>query len=132
MPTPAEDASTTVDSAPPGAPLAAANGSGDPFRVFGIVGFVLSLFAVLNFAGLVVSIIALVRSKRAGFRNRFAFAGVVIGGLGVLVTIVLIAVVVGGLANAAQTCAQLGDGVHVVGSATYTCAPGSFYVSYSR
>jgi hypothetical protein len=46
--------------------------AGDPFRVFGIVGFVLSLFAILNFAGLVISIIALLRSKRAGYRNRFA------------------------------------------------------------
>jgi hypothetical protein len=49
-----------------------ARDGGDPFRVFGIVGFVLSLFAILNFAGLAISIIALICSKRAGFRNRFA------------------------------------------------------------
>jgi hypothetical protein len=106
--------------------------SRDPFRTFGVVGFVLALFAVLNIAGLVISIIAFVRSKRAGFRNGFALAGVVIAGLGVLVTILIVALVIGTLIDASQTCAQLGDGVHVIGSATYTCAPGSFYVTYPR
>ncbi|MFE5409345.1 hypothetical protein [Microbacterium sp. NPDC056569] len=106
--------------------------AGDPFRVFGIVGFVLSLFAIFNFAGLVISIIALIRSKRAGFRNRFALAGVVIGGVGVVMTLIIVAVAVGALVDAAQTCARLGDGVHIIGNATYSCAPGSFYVSYPR
>ena len=45
--------------------------------------------------------------------------------LGIVVT-----VVGSTLVGAAQTCAQLGTGVHVVGSATYTCTPTSFYVHY--
>jgi hypothetical protein len=109
-----------------------ARDGGDPFRVFGIVGFVLSLFAILNFAGLAISIIALIRSQRVGFRNRFALAGVVIAGLGVLVTLIIVSIAAGALVDAAQTCARLGDGVHVIGIATYSCAPGSFYVSYPR
>ncbi len=104
----------------------------DPFRAFGIVGFVLAFFAILNFAGLVISIIALLRSKRAGFRNRFALAGIVISGIGVLITLIIVAFIGSTLFDAAQTCARLGDGIHTVGSATYTCAPGSFYVSYPR
>lgn len=104
----------------------------DPYRSFGIIGFVLAFFAVLNIAGLIISIIALVRSKRAGYRNRFALAGVVIAGLGVLTTLVIVAFVGSTLIDAAQTCARLGDGVHLVGTATYTCAPGSFYVGYPR
>lgn len=101
----------------------------DPFRSFGIVGFVLSFFAVLNVAAFVISIIALVRSHRAGYRNRFAFAGLVISSIGLLITVILIGMAVSALVGAAQTCAQLGTGVHVVGSATYTCTSTSFYVS---
>lgn len=104
----------------------------DPFKSFGVVGFVLSLFAILNIAGLVISIVALVRSKRAGFRNRFALAGLVIASIGVLITFILIAAAVGGMVDAAQTCTRLGNGVHTVGNATYSCAPGSFYVTYGR
>lgn len=89
----------------------------------------LSFFALLNVAAFVISIIALVRSRRAGYRNRFALAGLVISSIGVLVTVIVIAMVVATLVDAAQTCAQLGTGVHVVGSSTYTCTPTSFYVS---
>lgn len=103
---------------------------GDPFRAFGILGFVLAFFAVLNFAGFVISIIALVRSKRAGFRNGFALAGLVISSLGILATLLIVGVFGYALIDAAQTCARLGDGVHTVGTATYTCSPGSFYVSH--
>ncbi|WP_426321616.1 DUF4190 domain-containing protein [Microbacterium sp. E-13] len=101
----------------------------DPFRVFGILGFVLSLIAIMNIAGLIISIIALVRSRGAGFRNRFALAGTVIGSIGVLVTALAGGVAFTALVDAAQTCARLGTGVHVMGSSTYTCTPTSFYVS---
>jgi hypothetical protein len=131
MPTLAGDGTANTD-APASNDVVPATNGGDPFRVFGIVGFILSLFAILNFAGLVVSIIALIRSKRAGFRNRFALAGVVIAGLGVLVSLIIVAIAAGALVDAAQTCARLGDGVHTIGNATYSCAPGSFYVTYPR
>jgi ABC-type transport system involved in multi-copper enzyme maturation permease subunit len=131
MSTLAEDGAPHTD-VPPSNGVAPAPGGGDPFRVFGIVGFVLSLFAILNFAGLAISVIALVRSQRTGFRNRFALAGVVIAGLGVLATLIIVAIVGSTLVDAAQTCARLGDGVHIVGNATYSCAPGSFYVTYPR
>ncbi|HEY9308505.1 MAG TPA: DUF4190 domain-containing protein [Microbacterium sp.] len=101
----------------------------DPFHVFGVIGFVLSFFAIVNIAGLVISIIALIRSKRAGFRNRFAMAGIVISAIGVVITIVVTTFAVSTLVGAAQTCARLGDGVHTIGSSTYTCTPTSFYVS---
>jgi len=111
-------------------PIPPAGQPEDPFKVFGIVGFVLSFFAFLNFAGLVISVIALVRSRRAGYRNRFALAGTVIAGLGVFVTIVIVCLAVGMLIDAAQTCAELGYGVHTIRAATYSCGPGSFHVSY--
>ena len=116
--------------APPSIP-AASEPARDPYRVLGIVGFVLSFFAFLNLAGLTISIIALVRSKRAGFRNRFALAGTMISSIGVVITIVVTSFAVSTLVGAAQTCARLGDGIHTIGSATYTCTPTSFYVSFS-
>ena len=100
----------------------------DPHFVLGIVGFALSLIAVLNVVGLVLSIVAFVRSKRAGFTNGFALAGLIVGGLGVLFLVVFAAVAVPTLVDAAQTCARLGDGVHELNGATYTCTPNGFNV----
>ena len=98
-------------------------------RVLAIVGFIFAFFAVLNIAGLVLCIIALVRSRRAGRRDGLALAGVIIAGIGVLITIIVVGVAAGALIDAAQTCARLGEGVHTIGTATYTCTPTSFYVS---
>lgn len=91
----------------------------DPGRTLGIVGLVLSFFTAL--VGLVVSIVALRKSRRAGFKNGFALAGTIIGGLGTLV--VVIAVVVGGVAlgGVAAKCQELGPGTHTVDGVTYTC-----------
>ncbi|WP_448808637.1 DUF4190 domain-containing protein [Agromyces bauzanensis] len=99
--------------------------------MFGIIGFVLSFFTILNIAGLTISIVALIRSKRAGFRNRFALAGLVISSIGVIITILVTSVAVSTLVGAAQTCARLGDGVHTIGSSTYTCTPTSFHVNFA-
>lgn len=98
----------------------------DPHKVLGIVGFALSFFVLLNVAGLIISIIASVRSKRAGFTNGFAIAGVIIAGLGVALTITVILLVAPAFIDAAQTCARLGEGVHTLGKTTYTCTPTSF------
>lgn len=102
----------------------------DPFRTLGIVGFILSCFVIANFAGLVLSIIATVRSKRAGFRNRFAVAGTVIASVGVITTVAGMAFVGSTLVGAAETCARLGVGVHRIGHSTYTCSPTSFRVDF--
>jgi len=112
----------------PGAPAAAA--PGNPYVTLGVIGFALSLLGPLSIAGLVVSIVALVKSKRRGFGNGFALAGIIIAGVGLLVAAVVIALAVPALVDAAQTCARLGDGVHQLGDATYTCAPGSFSVHH--
>ncbi|MGJ4844139.1 DUF4190 domain-containing protein [Leifsonia sp. Le1] len=101
----------------------------DPGRGLGIAGFVLSFFFLLNIVGLVLSIVGLVQSRRAGNRNGLAVAGIIIAAVGIAVTGLIVALVVPAFVDAAQTCARLGDGVHVVGNATYTCTPTSFYVS---
>ena len=131
-PAPPVPPAQSAQSAPPiapapfGAPAAARN----PYGTLGVVGFALSLLGPLSIAGLVVSIVALVQSKRRGFGNGFALAGIIIAGVGLLVAAVVIAVAVPALVDAAQTCARLGDGVHQIGDATYTCAPGSFSVHH--
>ncbi|WP_298255379.1 DUF4190 domain-containing protein [uncultured Arthrobacter sp.] len=70
---------------PPGAP------TDNPGRVLGIVGFILAIFIAP--VGLVISIIAFVKSRKAGMGNGLALAGSIIGALftilGVLGAIVL-------------------------------------------
>jgi len=100
-----------------------------PGRGLGIAGFVLSLFVIGNIVGLILSIVALVQSKRAGRGNGFAVAGIVIASVGVALTILVVALAVPAFIDAANTCARLGDGVHTVGNSTYTCTPTSFNVS---
>lgn len=109
-------------------PAEGARAGRDPHQVLGIVGFALSLIAVLNLVGLTLSIIAFVRSKRSGFTNGFALAGIIIGGLGVLFLVIVAAFAVPALIDAAQTCARLGVGVHELNGATYTCTTSSVSV----
>jgi len=99
-----------------------------PYFTLGVVGFALSLIAILNIAGLVISIVALVKSRRRGFRNGFALAGVIIAGVGVGIGLIILGTAIPTLVDAAQTCARLGTGVHELDGATYTCTPTSFQV----
>lgn len=95
----------------------------------GIVGFVLSFVWIVDVAGLIISIIAMAKSKRAGQKNGFALAGIIISIAGILVFSGVVALVTPPLVQAAQECARLGNGIHVVGNSTYTCTPTSFNVS---
>jgi NO-binding membrane sensor protein with MHYT domain len=96
-----------------------------PGRTLGIVGFVFSFVTPFNVAGLVISIVALVKSRRAGHRNGFALAGMIIAIAGLLFTGVALANIVPPLIGAVHTCERLGNGVHVIGKSTYTCTPTS-------
>lgn len=100
-----------------------------PGRTLGIVGFVLSFVWFVDVAGLIISIIALVKSKRAGQKNGFALAGIIISIGGILVCAGIIALIAPPLIHAGQECARLGVGTHVIGNSTYTCTPTSFNVS---
>ena len=100
-----------------------------PGRTLGIVGFVMSFFAFFDVAGLVISIVAMVKSNRAGQKNGFALAGIIISIVGILFWGGIIALSVPTLIHAGEECARLGDGTHVIGNSTYTCTPTSFNVS---
>ncbi|MBF4461752.1 MULTISPECIES: hypothetical protein [unclassified Rathayibacter] len=98
-------------------------------RVLTIVGFILAFIGFLNVAGLVLCMIALFRSRRAGRRNGLALAGIVIALVGIALIAMFLSVLVPVLVDAAQTCSRLGQGIHIVGDSTYTCTPTSFSVN---
>lgn len=100
-------------------PVAAPPAVVDPGRTLGIVGLVLACCA--GALGLIVSIVAHARSRRAGFRNGPALAGIVVGSIA---TVALLASgVFAGVAakSVLDTCRDLGPGEHSVNGVTYTC-----------
>lgn len=91
----------------------------DPGRTLGIIGLVLSF--VTTFIGLIVSIIALRKSKRAGFKNTPALVGVIVGSVATVAALIAITIGVVALVGVARTCAELGSGTHQVDGTTYRC-----------
>jgi hypothetical protein len=51
----------------------------DPGNTLGIVGLILAIIPCTSTVGLVLSIVAMVISRRAGFSNGKALAGIIIG-----------------------------------------------------
>jgi uncharacterized membrane protein len=83
-----------TSSYPPAAPSAGGYGAPAtvPGRTLGIVALIVAIF--FNIIGLILGIIALVQSRRAGAKNGFALAAIIVGAvlfiLGIVVTIVAI------------------------------------------
>ena len=92
------------------------------------MAFALSFLALVNVVALVLGLVALLQSRRVGRGNGFAIAAIVIASAGILIGLLILSLIVPTLVDAAQTCARLGDGVHEVGTSTYTCTPTSFNV----
>jgi hypothetical protein len=91
----------------------------DPGRTLGVVGLVASIF--FSAVGLILSIVAFRKSRRAGFKNGIALAGIVIG---IITTLgILTAGVAGGIGamHVVSVCRDLGPGEHHVNGVTYTC-----------
>jgi hypothetical protein len=51
----------------------------DPGNTLGIVGLILAIIPCTSTVGLVLSIVAYIVSRRAGFQNSKALAGIIIG-----------------------------------------------------
>jgi hypothetical protein len=95
----------------------AAGPTTDPAKVLGIVGLVFAF--VFSGLGLMLCVIAVIRSKRAGFTNVPAIVGIVVGTLSVI-----IAIVVGPTFSAMiADCLEPGSGA-VLGDLTTTCPVG--------
>jgi hypothetical protein len=92
----------------------------NPGKTLGIVGLVLAFVA--NIVGLIVSIVALRKSKKAGFKNGFAVAGIIISLISIIGVGIAVGATVAGVAAVASACADLGPGEHVLDNGlTITC-----------
>lgn len=92
----------------------------DPGHTMGIVGLVLAIFMPL--IGLVVSIIARSKSKKAGHKNGLALAGIIVSIISLIVSIAVAALIVVGITKTVLFCNENGAGTHTTDSgATITC-----------
>ena len=119
---PAADQSTLYQPSP----YQSTPGQSRPGRGLGIAGFVVSLFWGLDLIALILSIVAMVQSRRAGQKNGFALAGIIISIVGIVTLSIVLVFAIPTLVAVGQECAKLGNGVHHVGNSIYTCTPTSF------
>lgn len=89
-----------------------------PGKTLGIVAFVLSFF--MQLIALILGIVALVQSRKAGVKNGFALAAIIISSVLLVVGIIVAIVLVASFSNLAneivQECSAGGSGiVHVWG-----------------
>jgi hypothetical protein len=67
-------------------PPAAAN---DPGRTLGLVGMILAIIPCTYFIGLILSVVALIMSRRVGLPNQKALIGIIVGAVYLVVSIIL-------------------------------------------
>jgi len=83
---------------------------------------ILSFF--MSLVGMILGIIALVQSRRAGQRNGFALAAIIIGAVltvvGIIVTIAILSALGAAAAEYARLCAEYGSGTHTIGGVDMT------------
>ncbi len=87
----------------------------NPGRTLGIVGLILAFIPVLNPVGLILSIVALVKSKKAGMGNGIAVAGIIVGALATILLVLAILLLVAAapfIGEVAEFCEQAGPGPH--------------------
>ena len=101
--------------APPAGPV--------PGKTLGIVAFILSFFVQL--IALILGIVALVQSRKAGQKNGWALAAIIISSvllvIGVIVLIIVFAIVIpAATAEFLRLCSEYGNGVHEIGGTTIT------------
>ncbi|WP_458041251.1 MULTISPECIES: DUF4190 domain-containing protein [Bacteria] len=108
----------------PSAPASAAPGAPVPGKTLGIVALIVAFFA--NVIGLILGIVALVQSRKAGYKNTPAVWAIIVGSVlavvGVILLVVLISVFAAGAGELLQQCAELGPGTWTLDNgATVTC-----------
>jgi len=120
-PTPIQPTAPVAEPAlAPGQPEPLLPAGKNPGKTLGIIGFVLAFF--ISILGLILSIVGLVKSRKAGFKNPLAIAGIVIGALGtVFQTVFFLFIILVGFANVSvqaqvtKLCSQQGN----TGQVTY-------------
>lgn len=96
-------------AAPPAAP-----GSG-----LAVAGLILAI--LLPLIGLIISIVAFVKLRKANAPRGVALAGIIIGAVLTLGWLLILGLGIVALVGVAGTCAELGPGVWQVDGVTYTC-----------
>jgi hypothetical protein len=61
----------------------------DPGNTLGIVGLILAIIPCTSTVGLVLSVVAFIVSRRAGFQNGKALAGIIIGAAYLVIGLIL-------------------------------------------
>jgi hypothetical protein len=87
-------------------PIAPPPGTDYPGKTLGIVGLILAF--VFQIAGLVCSIIALSQSRRAGYKNGIALAGIIVSGALIVIGVIVLIVFIALLAAACSSGAPFG------------------------
>jgi hypothetical protein len=111
-------------SAPP-APYGAPANPTIPGKTLGIVALVVAIF--FNVIGLILGIVALVQSRKAGYKNGWAVAAIIVGAVlfvvGIIIAFVAIGAIIAGAGELARLCAEYGSGVHQINGVdvTLTC-----------
>ena len=91
-----------------------------PSRGLAIAGLILAVVAPL--IGLIVSLVAASKLRRAGAPKGLAVAGIVVGAALTVIGIVVGVLVGVTFSNLLALCAELGPGVWDVDGVTYTCS----------
>lgn len=110
--------STPVPQDQPAAPTAVAGVN--PGHGMGVAGLVCAFLAPL--VGLILSIVAMMKSKKAGMSNGLALAGIIVSSINMVVGTIILLALIGGAATLVEKCNDLGPGTHVVDGVTYTCS----------
>ncbi len=87
--------------------------SDDPGKVLGIISFV-GIFIGFGLISIILGIIGLKKSKRAGHKNGFAVAGIILGILEVIAALVITTFIILFAISAVNVCSELGSGTHVL------------------
>lgn len=85
----------------------------NPGKTLGIVGLICSIIWPISIVGLIISIIAMVKSRKAGMGNGFALAGIIIGAIGVITGVIAVLgliAVAGFTQEVIQFCETAGPG----------------------
>jgi hypothetical protein len=109
---------------PAGTPASApvAPGAGDPNKTFGIIALVVSIF--FSLIGGILGIVAYTRSKKAGYKNGFALAAIIVGFvLFVIQVIVGILIAVAAVAAVNSICDGQAPGVYETTTGTTVTCP---------
>lgn len=117
-PAPMPSSQEPMQAPQPAVTAPVANGV-NPGHGMGIAGLVLAFLVPI--VGLILSIVATNKSKKAGMKNGVALAGIIIGSINLVVGLIIGFVLVLGIGKVASVCSDEGPGTHYVDGVTYTC-----------